>query len=182
MAALARFGVGLAVAASGGLALVAFTPLVTVWFVTVSGLTPELAALAVAPARISVALPALAVLLAFQHGLLVQGRQTRPITISTAVEVAAIAALFLVLGWGLDMTGVTAAMIAMVGGRLAGNLYLRRYVKRAVEAAKSAASADPSRSLSSSRKPSPMLRMIGTALVPTITSPATNQKTRWVKL
>ena len=88
--------------------------------------------LAVVPARISVALPALAVLLAFQHGLLVQGRRTRPITVSTAIEVGTIAALFLLFGWGIRMTGVTAAMIALVGGRLAGNLYLRRDVKRAV--------------------------------------------------
>ena len=72
------------------------------------------------------------VLLAFQHGLLVQGRKTRPITVSTAVEVTGIAVLFVVLGWGLDLTGVTAAMLAMVGGRLAGNLYLRGDVKRAV--------------------------------------------------
>jgi hypothetical protein len=130
--ALSRFGVGLAAASAGGLAVVAFTPLVNIWFVTLSGLTPELAALAVTPARVSVALPALAVLLAYQHGLLVQGRKTRPITISTAIEVAAIAVLFVALGWGLEMTGVTAAMIALVGGRLAGNLYLRRDVKRAV--------------------------------------------------
>jgi hypothetical protein len=129
--ALSRFGVGLAAASAGGLAVVAFTPLVNIWFVTLSGLTPELAALAVTPARVSVALPALAVLLAYQHGLLVQGRKTRPITISTAIEVAGIAVLFVALGWGLEMTGVTAAMIALVGGRLAGNLYLRRDVKRA---------------------------------------------------
>jgi hypothetical protein len=127
---LTGFGVALGLAAAGGLAFVAFTPLLDFWFLTVSGLTPELAALAVVPARISVALPALAVLLAFQHGLLVQGRRTRPITISTAIEVGTVAALFLLFGWGLQTTGVTAAMIALVGGRLAGNLYLRRDVKR----------------------------------------------------
>jgi hypothetical protein len=61
-----------------------------------------------------------------------QGRRTRPITESTAVEVVAVVLLFLVLGWGLEMTGVTAALLALVGGRGAGNLYLRRDVKRAM--------------------------------------------------
>jgi Na+-driven multidrug efflux pump len=134
VAALRRFGIGLAVASSGALALVVFTPLVHVWFRSVSGLTPDLAALAIAPARISVVLPAMAVLVAFQHGLLVQGRRTRPITIGTLIELVGIGVLFVIFGWNLGLTGVTAALLALVGGRLAGNLYLRRDVKRTVEA------------------------------------------------
>jgi hypothetical protein len=130
VAILGRFGLGLALASSGALALVAFTPLADFWFLTVSGLAPELAEAAVAPARVSVALPAVAVLIAFQHGLLVRGRRTRPVTAATALEVAVIAALFVAVGWGVGLTGVTAAMIAMVGGRAAGNLYLMRPVRR----------------------------------------------------
>jgi hypothetical protein len=130
VAILGRFGLGLALASSGALALVAFTPLADFWFLTVSGLAPDLAEAAVAPARVSVALPAVAVLIAFQHGLLVRGRRTRPVTAATALEVAVIAALFVAVGWGVGLTGVTAAMIAMVGGRAAGNLYLMRPVRR----------------------------------------------------
>ena len=91
---LARFATWLGLAASGGLAVVAFTPLADVWFITVSGLTPELAAFAVTPTRILTPLPALSVLLSFQRAALVQGRRTRPITVATAIEVATIAALF----------------------------------------------------------------------------------------
>jgi hypothetical protein len=121
---LGQFGLGLALASSVMLALVAFTPLVDFWFVTVSGLASELAALAVAPAQVSVLLPAVAVAIAFQHGVLVRGRRTNPVTFATLVEVLAIAGLFGVLGFGLDLMGVTAAVGAMMGGRLAGNLVL----------------------------------------------------------
>jgi progressive ankylosis protein len=127
---LARFGVLMALASSGGLALVAFTPLAGFWFGTVSGLPPELASLAVMPARIVVPLPALAVLLAFQQGILVQARRTRPITYATTVEVVVIALLFTILGWGVGMLGVTAAMLALLGGRAAGNLFLAVAVRR----------------------------------------------------
>ncbi|MEJ2504386.1 MAG: hypothetical protein P8177_13920, partial [Gemmatimonadota bacterium] len=121
---LARFAAGLGLAASGGLALVAFTPLADVWFVTVSGLTPELASFAVTPTRILAPLPALSVLLSFQRAVLVQGRRTRPITLATAIEVVAVAALFPLFGWGIGLVGVTAAVLAFVGGRFGSVGYL----------------------------------------------------------
>lgn len=127
---LFRFGLGLMLASSGALALVAFTGLAVAWFETVSGLTRELAGFAIAPTRASVALPALAVLLAFQHGLLVRGRMTGAVTLATACEVLAIAALFVLLGWTLGVTGVTSAMAALVGGRAVGNLVLLGWVRR----------------------------------------------------
>jgi Na+-driven multidrug efflux pump len=126
---LARFGTGLAVLSSSALAVVAFTPLADLWFLRVSGLPPELAALAVAPAQLSVVLPALAVFIAFQHGILVRGRHTRPVTVATAVEVGTIAVLFVLLGWVAGLMGVTAAVAAMVGGRAAGNLFLMGSVR-----------------------------------------------------
>jgi progressive ankylosis protein len=82
------------------------------------------------PARIVVVLPALAVLLALQQAILVQGRVTRPISIATGIEVAMIAGLFVVFGWVVGMTGVSAAMLALVGGRLAGNIYLAAPTRR----------------------------------------------------
>jgi len=121
---LARFATVLGLAASGALALVAFTPLADFWFITVSGLTPELAAFAITPTRILAPLPALSVLLSFQRAVLVQGRRTRPITVATVIEVATIAALFPLFGWGIGMVGVTAAVIAFVAGRVGGVLFL----------------------------------------------------------
>ncbi len=122
--ALIPFSTGLAFVASGGLALIAFTPMAGVWFEGVSGLEPDLAALAFAPARIIALAPALSVVMGFQRALLVQARRTRPITLATAVEVTTIALLFPLFGWGLGWMGVTAAMAALVCGRTLGVLFL----------------------------------------------------------
>lgn len=121
---LARFGAGLGLAASAGLGLIAFTPLATVWFETVSGLTPDLAALAVTPARILVPIPALSVLLSFQRAVLMGDRRTRPITVATAIEVGTIAILFVLGGWVAGLVGATAAFLAFLGGRIASTAYL----------------------------------------------------------
>lgn len=121
---LRRFAFGLGIATSAALALIAFTPLAGFWFETISGLSPELASFAIVPARILAPFPALSVLLSFQRGILVQGRHTGPITGATVVEVAGIAIAFVAFSNGLDLVGVTAAMIAFVVGRTASNAYL----------------------------------------------------------
>ena len=123
---LARFALWLALATSAALGLVTFTPLASVWFATISGLTPELTAFALGPARILVPLPALSVLLSLQRVVLIQERRTHPITVATSIEVMGVAILFVTFGWGLDFVGVTAAIIAFLGGRLAGVIYLMR--------------------------------------------------------
>jgi progressive ankylosis protein len=121
---LRSFGLWMALSATGGMALVAFTPLSGFWFGTVSGLPSELVAFSRAPAQILVVFPALSVLLALQQAVLVQGRHTRPITLASAIEVVAVATLFITFGWGVGMTGVNAAVLALMGGRGAGNLFL----------------------------------------------------------
>ena len=123
---LARFGLWLGLVSSAALGLLAFTPLASVWFGTVSGLTPDLIAFALTPARILVPIPALSVVLSLQRAVLMQGRRTHPITMATSIEVAGIATLFVLFGWGLGVVGVTAAFLAFLGGRLAGVLYLMR--------------------------------------------------------
>lgn len=123
---LSRFALWLGLAASAALGLVAFTPLASVWFGTVSGLTPELTAFALAPTRILVPIPALSVFLSLQRAVLIQARRTHPITVATTIEVTSIAVLFVALGWGLDLVGVTAAFLAFLGGRTASVLYLVR--------------------------------------------------------
>lgn len=123
---LSFFGAMLGLASSLGLGLIAFTPLSSFWFQTLSGLSPELARFAIIPARILVPLPAMSVLLSFQRSVLVQGHVTRPITWATVLEVTGIAVLFTVLGFQVALIAVTAAVIAFLGGRLAGNLFLLR--------------------------------------------------------
>lgn len=125
-----QFGLWLGLATSGGLALVAFTPLASVWLETVSGLSPELAEYAIWPIRIMVPLPALSVLLSLQRAVLVQGRRTSPISGATVVEVVGIAVLFPLFGFGVGWTGATAAFIAFLGARFAGNVYLLRPVRQ----------------------------------------------------
>jgi hypothetical protein len=121
---MTRFATVLGASASVALGIVAFTPLATIWFETVSGLTPDLSAFALLPTRILVPLPALTVLLSFQRAMLMLGKRTRPITGATIIEVTGIAVLFLTCGWGLGMVGVTAAFLAALGGRIAGVSYL----------------------------------------------------------
>ncbi len=121
---LARFALGLSLASAAGLAFIAFSPLARVWFETVSGLSAELASLAIQPTRILVALPALSVILSFQRALLIQQRRTRPITVASAVEIVGIGLTFVLAGWVLGMVGVTAAILAFLVGRLASTVYL----------------------------------------------------------
>lgn len=121
---LRQFGIWLGLATSVGLALVALTPLSHVFFVTVSGLTPELTEFALIPIRIIVPLPALSVLLSVQRAILVEGRRTRHITVASAVEIVVVALVFVGLGWGLDLVGATAAFSAFLGGRAASTAYL----------------------------------------------------------
>ena len=121
---LRRFALTLGGATSLGIALVGFTPLSHVWFVSISGLTPELTAFALIPTRLLVPLPFLSVILSLQRAILVEGRRTKHITVASAVELAAVALVFVSLGWGLNLVGATAAFAAFLGGRLASNAYL----------------------------------------------------------
>jgi len=133
---LARFAFVLALSASGVLALVAFTPLADFWFVTVSGLDPELAEFALLPTAILVPIPFMSVLLSFQRAMMVTSRRTRAITVATALEVGGIALFFPLLGWKMGMVGVTAAAIAIILGRMASNSFLMIPCKRALDSAR----------------------------------------------
>lgn len=121
---LRSFAWVLGIAASGLLAVIAFSPAVTWWFHGVSGLSLELAGLAVLPIRIFAVIPALEVLLAFQRARLVVGQCTHPITKATAIEVAVIAAVLLLAVSGTGLVGVTAAALAAVSGRCCAIAYL----------------------------------------------------------
>jgi hypothetical protein len=128
--ALNRFGLSLALVSTGAMAILAFTPLADVWFVTISGLSRELASAALAPFRIALLLPPLTVLVSLQQAVLVKERHTRPITIASAVEVGGLAVLFVALGWGIGIAGAAAAFAGLGGGRIAANLYLRHVIRR----------------------------------------------------
>lgn len=119
-----RFTAILSVGASGLLALVAFTPLATMWYDGVSGLPPMLVEFALPATQMMVILPATTALISFQRGLLVATGRTTPITISTAIEVGVIILVMLIAIQWLDVVGVFAAASALVIGRLVANGYL----------------------------------------------------------
>ena len=141
-AEIRRFAIGLGAGLSGILALIAFTPLSHIWFVHVSGLSPGLAAFAIPAARVLTPVPFLGVILSLQRGTLIRNRTTGPIIVATAAEIAAVAAVFVVVGWGLGWVGATAAFTGFLFGRLAANLYLTPKVRAARTARKSTDSRD----------------------------------------
>ncbi|MEE8143041.1 MAG: hypothetical protein V3T77_08075 [Planctomycetota bacterium] len=122
----------LALLASAGLALIAFTPLAVVWYEWLSGLSSDLAGLAVTTSRLLFALPGLAVLLSFQRGLLVSLRRTSSITWSSLIEVISIVVVLSICVFQLELLGAVAAAVAMVVGRASASLYLWRPVQKNV--------------------------------------------------
>jgi hypothetical protein len=121
---LRRFALRLALLTSGGLALLAATPLAGLWLRQVAGLAPDLARFARLPVAITAVLPGLTALICFQRALLVCMRTTRPITWSTAVEVSGTAAALFFLTQAAGWIGAVAAVSAMVAGRVAALGYL----------------------------------------------------------
>ena len=121
---LRRFGVLLAVGVIAGLALIAWTPLSGIWFRTVSGLSPDLAAFAIAPTRILALIPGLTVLLSFQRAILVVRNTTNGITWATIIEVIGVVAVLWIGISQLNAIGAVAAAAALLIGRIGANLYL----------------------------------------------------------
>ncbi len=130
-AEIRRFAIGLGAGLSGVLGLIAFTPLSHLWFVHVSGLTPELASFAIPAARVLTPVPFLGVVLSLQRGTLIRNRTTGPIIVATAAEIVAVAAVFVAVGWGLGWVGATAAFTGFLFGRLTANIYLTPKVRGA---------------------------------------------------
>lgn len=106
------------------LAVVAFTPLLGLWYRVVVGLGPELVPVAVAPTRILVLLPALEYALSFLRSRWVLARQTRPVTVATALEASALLSAMLLLVVVAKLPGTIAAALALLLGRLASCAFL----------------------------------------------------------
>jgi len=119
-----RFAAGLGFVLAGALIITAVTPLSKLWFLKVSGLTPELTALALTPLLIMGLFPASTVLISMQRAILVKMGQTTHITTATIIEVATIISVLYISIIHLQAIGVTAAASAFISGRLAANFYL----------------------------------------------------------
>ena len=114
--------VGLSVV--GLLGIIAFSPLSRVWFHDISGLSMKLTNFAELPLMIMVLMPGLSVLLSFQTAVLVDSHNTKPITISTAIEFSGILLIMFLLIHIFSFVGVVAATIGFIIGRLGANAYL----------------------------------------------------------
>lgn len=105
---LRKFAVWLAGLTSGGLTIVAITPLSLLWFAEFSALDPELTALGKGALWLALPIPALSVLQSWFQGAIVFGRKTRGITEAVVI--------YLVMFGSLSIAGV-------IWGRTAG-LYI----------------------------------------------------------
>ena len=125
---LARFTKRVAVLSTLGLAAVVFTPLATVWYHTVSGLSPELSAFAFLPGALLVLLPLLEATQSYQRAVLVKSHRTGPIGTAVAVQLALTTSVFAAAIFGFKMPAAATTGIALTIGYAAGNvvLYLLR--------------------------------------------------------
>ncbi len=134
--ALRNFAFGLGAITVGILGLISFTPLSYLWFHKVSGLSLELTRFALLPLKILTPLPAIWVFLTFQRSVLVNARQTRPITWATGLELMLIVmTLFMAISY-FDTVGVVAAALALVIGRAGANTYLLHPFLKALKKAR----------------------------------------------
>jgi len=121
---LRKFAIVLGFCVTGGLAVVAFSPLAYLWFREVSGLSLELTHFAIFPTQILTVIPGLLVILAFQRAFLVNNRKTKPITIATVIEVLTVFTLLFVTVKFLNMIGAVGAVASIDLGRMMAIAYL----------------------------------------------------------
>jgi len=119
-----KFATVLGLTLASCLTITAITPLSKMWFLEVSGLSPELTSLALTPLIIMGLFPASTVLISMQRAILVKAGRTRPITNATIIEVLTIICVLYVSIMHLSAIGVKAAVSAFISGRLAANIYL----------------------------------------------------------
>ncbi|MBN1981743.1 MAG: hypothetical protein JW795_09440 [Chitinivibrionales bacterium] len=104
--------------------LVVLSPLSYGWYHTVSGLSNELTAFALTPARLLILLPLMEPLISIQRGIMILTKKTIHTTTATVLELATlITALFIGVGW-VSLAGATIAVSAQFLARLSAFLYL----------------------------------------------------------
>ena len=131
---LRKFARNLSLVSTGLLLIISLSPLATLWFHDVSGLSTELTEFALLPLIIISIMPALSVLISFQRSMLVANKNTSPITPATAIEVIGILIVLYLCINGFNLVGTVAAMVAFIIGRLGAILYLYPpYIKMAKE-------------------------------------------------
>jgi len=140
---LGRFTFRVGAASTIGLAAVVFTPLATVWYGTVSGLSPDLAAFSLLPGALLVLIPFIEAILSYQRGVLVKSHRTGPISVAVGVQLGVTTAVFAVMVLVLKIVGAVTVGPALTAGYAAGVAVL--LVVGHGASAKDASSDSPSR-------------------------------------
>jgi len=117
---LRRFSWRVGILSALGLAAVVFTPLATVWYGTISGLSPDLAAFSLLPGALLVLLPFTESILSYERAVLVKAHRTAPISVAVAVQLAVTSALFALMVLGLKVLGAVTIGPALTAGYAAG--------------------------------------------------------------
>ncbi|MFQ5407930.1 MAG: hypothetical protein ACE5FI_05840 [Anaerolineales bacterium] len=124
--AVRTFSRNLALFALIVLALIAFTPLAQLYFVTLIGVTPELGAIAINGVRVGVLIPFLMVWQGYLRGTLMARKHTRPLFTSMGIYLGTLVAVMLGVGVPLGLPGVSLAAGAIAAAMLFETLYLVR--------------------------------------------------------
>ncbi len=131
---LRRFTALLVISTIVLLSMMVATPLVTLWFKQVAGLTPPLVALARQGLWLAVLLPGLRALQSWYQGVITYSRHTRGITESVVIFLLTSGAI-LVVGviWG-QITGLYVGIVAFVAGFFMQTVWLWQRSRRTIQA------------------------------------------------
>jgi len=121
---LEKFALTMALSVTVLYGLITFSPLATVWFHTVSGLSMELTLFSILPARILFGMPFMSVFLSFVRGSFVHLNKTKFISNASGIEVAGILIALSITVAHLDLVGAVAASISITCGRFTALMYL----------------------------------------------------------
>jgi len=116
--ALRRFALGLIAVTSAGILLIAATPLGSIWFGKITGLSSDLLALARASLWLAILLPGLSALQSWFQGIVMHHKRTNAITEAVILYlIITVSILFAGVAWG-RVRGIYVALFAMTVGEL----------------------------------------------------------------
>jgi len=124
-AALRRCGYWIAAIATGVLLVLALTPLGELWFGTLTGMSPELTALAGSSLLLAILMPGYAVAQNYHQGVLVHEQRTRPITEAVVVYLVLCSACLVAgVNWLQGVPGIQVALVSFTIAGLAQTAWL----------------------------------------------------------
>ncbi len=97
-----------------------FTPLATIWYGAVSGLSRDLAAFSILPGALLVLLPFLEAVLSYERGILVRSHRTAPISVAVGVQLAVTTGAFVLMVLVLKTAGAVSIGPALTLGYAIG--------------------------------------------------------------